>query len=163
VHVAIAVPGAFVIVTVSRICSNGGQLTRYLELHWRSTTLSLEVAVVESATMIVGASFVHCSFKIHEVLLSNPDADVQCPADGVHSLAGVWASLVGDCQLTLGEEGVGGNGADLCPSSDAGGFGAAKIESTGKVDFSSHVISNLHRFDLMCVDLILCPHNIKFM
>ena len=58
-HVAIAVPGAFVIVTVSRNCSNGGQVTMYLELHWRSTTLSSEVAVVESATMIVGASFVH--------------------------------------------------------------------------------------------------------
>ena len=29
---------------------------------------------------------------------------------------------MGDCQLTLGEEGIGGNGADLCPSSDAGGF-----------------------------------------
>ena len=79
-HVAIAVPAASVIVTVSCICSNGGQLTRYLEPPLGSTTLSLEVAVVESATMIVGASFAPRSFKIHEVLLSNPDVVVQCPA-----------------------------------------------------------------------------------
>ena len=97
-HVAIAVPAAPIIVTVSCICSNGGQLTRYLEPHLESTTLSLEVAVVESATMIVGASFAPRSFKIHEVLTSNPDADLQCPADGVQSLGSVWASLVGDCQ-----------------------------------------------------------------
>ena len=41
--------------------------------------------------------------------------------------------------------------------------GAAKIDSTGKVDFSSRVILNLHRFNFMCVDSILCPHNIEFM
>ena len=97
-HVVIAVPAASVIVTVSCICSNGGQLTSYLELHWGRSTLSSEATVIESATMIVGASVVHCSFKIHEMLLSNTDADVQCPGDGVHSLGGVWASLVGDCQ-----------------------------------------------------------------
>ena len=97
-HVAIAVPAASVIVTVSCICSNGGQLTKYLEPHLGRTILSSEVEVVESATMTVGASFAPHSFKIHEVLSSNPDADVQCPADGVHSLGGVCASLVGDCQ-----------------------------------------------------------------
>ena len=41
--------------------------------------------------------------------------------------------------------------------------GAAKIDSTGKVDFSSRVISNLQRFNFICVDSILCPHNIEFM
>ena len=56
-HAVIAAPAASVIVTVSCICSNGGQLARYLELHWESTTLSSEIVVVESATMIVGASF----------------------------------------------------------------------------------------------------------
>ena len=97
-HVAIAVPAASVIVAVSCICSNGGQLTKYLEPHLGSTTLSSEVAVVESATMIVGASFAPRSFKKYEVFLSNPDADAQFPADGVHSLGGVWTSLVGDFQ-----------------------------------------------------------------
>ena len=30
--------------------------------------------------------------------------------------------------------------------------GAAKINSTGEVDFSSNVVLNLHRFDFKCVD-----------